>query len=169
MLTHDHRTVYIFFGGMVQVIGAVGEWILGNTFSCALFFTYGTFWIVQGTTLIPDFGTGSQYSPTGNTLEGMKTAGYSATIGSWHFSSFDLFLTDSARPLLRYTFHYHLCLPDLLHSHQRRSLPCLVSARHRIRSVCGYVLSDCSRRYSPGSDTADGELSHFQCFVGMVC
>jgi succinate-acetate transporter protein len=34
--------VYIWFGGMVQIFGAVGEWILGNTFSCALFFTYGT-------------------------------------------------------------------------------------------------------------------------------
>lgn len=37
------RPVYIFFGGMVQIFGAVGEWILGNTFPCALFFTYGTF------------------------------------------------------------------------------------------------------------------------------
>jgi len=35
------RPVYIFFGAMVQIFGAVGEWILGNTFSCALFFTYG--------------------------------------------------------------------------------------------------------------------------------
>lgn len=35
------RPVYIFFGGMVQIFGAVGEWILGNTFSSALFFTYG--------------------------------------------------------------------------------------------------------------------------------
>jgi succinate-acetate transporter protein len=35
------RPVYIFFGAMVQIFGAIGEWILGNTFSCALFFTYG--------------------------------------------------------------------------------------------------------------------------------
>lgn len=33
--------VFIFFGGMVQIFGGVGEWIIGNTFSCALFFTYG--------------------------------------------------------------------------------------------------------------------------------
>ena len=26
---------------MIQVTGAIGEWILGNTFSCAVFFTYG--------------------------------------------------------------------------------------------------------------------------------
>lgn len=35
------RPVFIFFGGMVQIFGGVGEWILGNTFSCILFFTYG--------------------------------------------------------------------------------------------------------------------------------
>lgn len=35
--------VFIFFGGMVQIFGGVGEWIIGNTFSCALFFTYGMF------------------------------------------------------------------------------------------------------------------------------
>jgi hypothetical protein len=36
------RPVYIFFGGLVQLLGGIGEWIIGNTFSCALFFTYGT-------------------------------------------------------------------------------------------------------------------------------
>ncbi|KAJ0373755.1 hypothetical protein COL922a_014262, partial [Colletotrichum nupharicola] len=34
------RPVYIFFGGIVQLLGGIGEWIIGNTFSCALFFTY---------------------------------------------------------------------------------------------------------------------------------
>lgn len=33
--------VLLWFGGMVQLLGAVGEWIIGNTFACALFFTYG--------------------------------------------------------------------------------------------------------------------------------
>jgi hypothetical protein len=32
---------YIFFGGIVQILGGIGEWIIGNTFSCAIFFTYG--------------------------------------------------------------------------------------------------------------------------------
>lgn len=41
LTTPSHRPVYIFFGAMVQIFGAIGEWILGNTFSCALFFTYG--------------------------------------------------------------------------------------------------------------------------------
>ncbi|KAJ5859660.1 hypothetical protein N7534_004937 [Penicillium rubens] len=76
--------VYIFFGAMVQIFGAVGEWILGNTFSCALFFTYGTFWLVQGTSLMPFFAVGTMYSPDGNTLKGMETAEYSATVGFYY-------------------------------------------------------------------------------------
>ncbi|KAE8380208.1 GPR1/FUN34/yaaH family-domain-containing protein [Aspergillus bertholletiae] len=74
-------TAFIFFGGVVQLFGAVGEWVIGNTFSCALFFTYGTFWIVQGTGLMPFFATGLQYSSTGNSLEGMETPSYHATLG----------------------------------------------------------------------------------------
>jgi uncharacterized protein len=33
--------VFIFFGGMLQIIGGTMEWIVGNTFPCVLFFTYG--------------------------------------------------------------------------------------------------------------------------------
>ncbi|KAJ5684690.1 uncharacterized protein N7477_001035 [Penicillium maclennaniae] len=80
-VTRNLRPVYIFFGGIVQIFGAVGEWIIGNTFTCALFFTYGTFWIVQGTSMMPFFAVGTNYSPTGNSLEGMTTAEYSATVG----------------------------------------------------------------------------------------
>ncbi|KAJ6036178.1 hypothetical protein N7540_000457 [Penicillium herquei] len=76
--------VFIFFGGMVQILGGLGEWIIGNTFSCALFFTYGTFWIVQGTTQMPFFGAGTNYSPTGNTIEGAKTPEYAATLGLYY-------------------------------------------------------------------------------------
>ncbi|KAK5019084.1 GPR1/FUN34/yaaH family-domain-containing protein [Cryomyces antarcticus] len=70
---------FIFFGGILQFIGGFGEWILGNTFSSSLFFTYGAFWLVQGCTLIPWFGVGANYSPTGNTLEGSATPEFYAT------------------------------------------------------------------------------------------
>ncbi|OJJ04453.1 hypothetical protein ASPVEDRAFT_135211 [Aspergillus versicolor CBS 583.65] len=76
--------VYIFFGGVVQLIGGIGEWVIGNTFSCALFFTYGTFWLVQGTTQMPFFATGTNYSPTGNSLEGQQTASYAATTAFYY-------------------------------------------------------------------------------------
>ncbi|CEL03788.1 Putative GPR1/FUN34/YaaH-class plasma membrane protein [Aspergillus calidoustus] len=78
------RPVYIFFGGIVQLLGGIGEWIIGNTFSCALFFTYGTFWLVQGATLMPFFATGTNYSPTGNSLEGQQTESYAASVAFYY-------------------------------------------------------------------------------------
>lgn len=44
--TNASSPVFIWFGAMVQIFGAVGEWILGNTFTCAVFFTYGTFFLL---------------------------------------------------------------------------------------------------------------------------
>ncbi|KAL6242948.1 hypothetical protein RBB50_010048 [Rhinocladiella similis] len=76
----------IFFGGMLQILGAIGEWILGNTFSMCLFFTYGTFWIVAGTELIPWFGVGVHYSSNGSTLQGMAEPSYYATFGFYYLS-----------------------------------------------------------------------------------
>jgi len=73
--------VFIFFGGLIQLIAGIGEWILGNTFSCCIFFTYGTFWIVQGTSLQPFFCVGGAYSPTGNCAEGATTPEFYATTG----------------------------------------------------------------------------------------
>lgn len=39
----------------------------------------GAFWLVQGSTLQPFYGVGTNYSPTGNSLEGTTTPGYFAT------------------------------------------------------------------------------------------
>lgn len=33
---NTYSPVFNFFGGMVQIFGGVGEWIIGNTYSCAL-------------------------------------------------------------------------------------------------------------------------------------
>ncbi|KAK7890525.1 hypothetical protein LTR67_007733 [Exophiala xenobiotica] len=76
----------IFFGGFLQIIGAVMEWVLGNTFSMCLFFTYGTFWVVAGTQLVPWFGVGLQYSPNGSNLQGMTEPAYYATFGFYYLS-----------------------------------------------------------------------------------
>ncbi|CAI7572250.1 unnamed protein product [Penicillium pancosmium] len=78
--------VYIFFGGLVQILGAIGEWIIGNTFPCVVFFTYGAFWVVQGTMNMPFYAVGQNYSPTGNSLEGMHTAEYHATLGFYYMT-----------------------------------------------------------------------------------
>lgn len=33
--------LFYFFGGMLQIIGSVMEWIIGNTFPCVVFASYG--------------------------------------------------------------------------------------------------------------------------------
>jgi len=74
----------IFFGGTLQIIGAIMEWVLGNTFSMCLFFTYGTFWVVAGTQLVPWFGVGIHYSASGVNLQGMSEPSYYATVGFYY-------------------------------------------------------------------------------------
>jgi len=34
---------YMFFGGLLMIIGAVGEWFLGNTFPCVVFASFGQY------------------------------------------------------------------------------------------------------------------------------
>lgn len=129
---------------MVQIFGGIGEWIIGNTFSCALFFTYGThvhikskawqntytfvtgtFWIVQGTTLMPFFATGIHFSSTGNFLEGQQTPMYNASIGllnKWQVA-LALAMVDRFNSILfcgpdSHNLHIH----DMLPSYQRLPL-----------------------------------------------
>ena len=37
-----------FFGGLVQIIGAIMEFSRGNMFGGAVFGTYGPFWVIFG-------------------------------------------------------------------------------------------------------------------------
>lgn len=55
----------MFLGGMLLTFGAIGEWILGNTFPAVVFFTFGGFWFSFGGTLMPFFAAISSYTPEG--------------------------------------------------------------------------------------------------------
>lgn len=126
---------------MVQILGGVGEWIIGNTFSCALFFTYGTFWIVQGTTQMPFFAVGTNYSSTGNTLEGVQTPEFDATIGKFYFSPScqGNILIGYNRLVLCLFSTSHLRLPDMFTPHKRLPLPCLVPPCYHICFDWSYI------------------------------
>jgi hypothetical protein len=41
----------------------------------------GSFWLVNGTSLMPFFGVGTNYSPSGNSLEGQATPMFYSTVG----------------------------------------------------------------------------------------
>ncbi|KFY03490.1 hypothetical protein O988_01433 [Pseudogymnoascus sp. VKM F-3808] len=58
---------FYFFGGMLQIIGSVMEWVIGNTFTMVVFGSYGAFWLTFGATLQP------VYNAVGAYTEGAKT------------------------------------------------------------------------------------------------
>ncbi|KAK0507876.1 hypothetical protein JMJ35_009765 [Cladonia borealis] len=88
---------YFGFGGLLMILGSIGEWILGNTFPFVVFGTYGAFWIALASTLVPWFNAYGAYvsDPTeiasqagnpGNPF-GLQTPAFNAS-----FAFFFLFL-----------------------------------------------------------------------------
>ena len=57
------RGVYFFFGGLLMIIGAVLEFILGNTFPFVVFGSFGAFWLTFGATLTPYYNAAIAYQP----------------------------------------------------------------------------------------------------------
>jgi succinate-acetate transporter protein len=55
--------VYYFFGGLLMVLGAILEFILGNTFPFVVFGSFGAFWLSFGATLTPYFNASVAYAP----------------------------------------------------------------------------------------------------------
>ncbi|KAF6219670.1 hypothetical protein HO133_004139 [Letharia lupina] len=88
---------YFFFGGVLMILGSIGEWIVGNTFPFVVFGTFGAFWLTFGGTLVPSFNAYGAYVTTpaqmagqdgnpGNPL-GLQTPGFNAS-----FAFFLLFM-----------------------------------------------------------------------------
>ncbi|EFX04936.1 gpr1-like plasma membrane protein [Grosmannia clavigera kw1407] len=73
---------YYFFGGLLQVITGLLEWILGNTFSSVVFSSFGAFFLTFGATLTPSFAAFSTYAVAGDpTSTGLETKGFNASFG----------------------------------------------------------------------------------------
>lgn len=53
--------VFYFFGGMLMTVGAILEFILGNTFPFVVFGTFGAFWLSFAATLTPYFNATAAY------------------------------------------------------------------------------------------------------------
>ncbi|KAL8891384.1 MAG: hypothetical protein Q9192_005752 [Flavoplaca navasiana] len=53
--------IFFFFGGVLMILGAIGEWIIGNTFPFVVFGTFGAFWLTFGATLVPSFNAYGAY------------------------------------------------------------------------------------------------------------
>lgn len=69
----------IYVGGLLLLLGGIGEWIIGNTFPAVLFIIHGGFWTAFGYTIIPSIGAYGAYSTTGVVADGLKEPQFFAT------------------------------------------------------------------------------------------
>jgi hypothetical protein len=92
--------VYFFFGGLLMILGSLGEvrldlnnapssttnafsqFILGNTFPFVVFGSFGAFWLAYAATLQPFYNAYGAYSTTGVAAEGLETRGFNASFGT---------------------------------------------------------------------------------------
>ncbi|KAF7198346.1 Protein alcS [Pseudocercospora fuligena] len=80
--------VYFFFGGLLMILGSLGEFILGNTFPFVVFGSFGAFWLAFAATLQPFYNAYGAYSTdASNPAEGLETVGFNAS-----FAFFLLFM-----------------------------------------------------------------------------
>ncbi|CAI6337213.1 unnamed protein product [Periconia digitata] len=77
---------YWFFGGLLMMLGSVGEWILGNTFPFVVFGSFGAYWLSYAATLQPYFNAYGAYSTTGEIAEGLETDGFRSGLAFWFIS-----------------------------------------------------------------------------------
>ncbi|KAF2035139.1 hypothetical protein EK21DRAFT_96916 [Setomelanomma holmii] len=68
---------YYFAGGLLMVLGGLGEWILGNTFPFVVFTSFGAFWLGFGATLQPFYNAyGAYKNPADASSTGLETTGF---------------------------------------------------------------------------------------------
>jgi len=75
---------YYFMGGLLMIIGAIGEWIMGNTYPFVLFGAYGGFWLSFAGTLTPSLGAYGHYSTLysdTNPSAGLDDPAFAASFG----------------------------------------------------------------------------------------
>ncbi|KAF2996667.1 hypothetical protein E8E13_004038 [Curvularia kusanoi] len=72
---------YYFAGGLLMVLGGVGEWILGNTFPFVVFTSFGAFWLGYAATLQPIYGAYGNYAnPNSAESTGLESVGFNVGI-----------------------------------------------------------------------------------------
>lgn len=76
---------YFFFGGLLMILGSLGEWIMGNTFPFVVFGSFGAFWLTFACVLDPTYGSFSNYAAYTSTptdaAAGLTTTGFNAAFG----------------------------------------------------------------------------------------
>ncbi|KAJ5511717.1 hypothetical protein N7453_003820 [Penicillium expansum] len=75
-----HIGAYIFFGGILLLVGGLLECIIGNTFSSVVFMSFACFYLTLATTLQPFYNAYAAYSPSpSDPTAGLETEGFNAS------------------------------------------------------------------------------------------
>jgi uncharacterized protein len=74
---------YLFFGGILMILGGLLEFFLGNTFPAVVFCSFGAYWLTFGGTLLPQLNAYGAYAPPDATspAAGLETQGFNASFG----------------------------------------------------------------------------------------
>ncbi|THV96766.1 GPR1/FUN34/YaaH-class plasma membrane protein-like protein [Aureobasidium pullulans] len=73
---------YFFFGGLLMILGSIGEWLIGNTFPFVVFGSFGAFWLTFAATLQPFYNAYGAFSPDATAPgEGLATVEFNASFG----------------------------------------------------------------------------------------
>ena len=83
-------------GGLLQIIGCILEFFLGNTFTCVVFGTIGGFWLSMGATLQPFYNAEGAYANGATTTTPEFAASYAYLLVIMGVISF-MFLVCSLR------------------------------------------------------------------------
>ena len=154
--------VFIFMGGMLQLIGGFLEFVLGNTFSFVVFSTFGGFWLAFGTTMVPSFGAAAAYAETG----GLESPEFAATFGTSsprNTVEFSKATSDSRISVLSChhggSLHY---IPHLLSSYE-----CRFNVYPHLHRAClhltgGHILANFRRECHSGWKAPKGQKFHCQ-------
>lgn len=78
-------TANIWFGGLLLILAAIGEFLLGNTFPMMVFFGYGAHFLTFATNNIPFYNAIGYFNPNGSGIGSPgvqnQTAMYTASAG----------------------------------------------------------------------------------------
>ncbi|KAF2124961.1 hypothetical protein P153DRAFT_300732 [Dothidotthia symphoricarpi CBS 119687] len=74
---------YYFAGGVLMLMGGIGEWILGNTFPFVVFSSFGAFWLGFAATLQPIYNAYGAFANTTTSpaSTGLQSVGFNVGIG----------------------------------------------------------------------------------------
>ncbi|THX15275.1 alpha/beta-hydrolase [Aureobasidium pullulans] len=108
---------WLWQGGIVTILGAVGDWIAGNTFPAIVFSLFGGFWCAFATTMIPSAGAFSVYSSdSSNTALGLQSPAFLSSL-AFYFLAMALlcliFLICSLRINVAFVMAFATLIPSL--------------------------------------------------------